>query len=397
MEQLFEFSRRKINKVSSGFIRFMMPHIDWDQKLIGITGARGCGKTTFLLQRITQMHIAPDEVLYISLDNPHLLTKSLFYIADDFVKMGGKYLFLDEVHKYPQWSSDIKNIYDTFHEIKIVFTGSSALNIYKGSHDLSRRALLYSMPGLSFREFIQLEHNISFKAFTLNQIITDHAKIEHEINSKIKPVKLFREYLSHGFYPFFKESKNAYHEKLLNVLSLVIESDLPGIFNMDYKTVIKMKKLMVLLADMVPFTPNIDKLARQVETTRDNLLKQLYYLDKAQIVKWMSSEAQGINYLNKPEKLYLHNPNLFYALSSNVPETGSLRESFFLSQVSVNHKVTIPKKGDFLVDGKKTFETGGKSKTAKQVNGLKNAYVVKDNLEYGSGNNLPLWLFGFLY
>ncbi len=397
MDQLFEFSRRKINKASLDFIRFMMPLIDWDQRLIGITGARGCGKTTFLLQRITQMHIASDEVLYISLDNPHLLTKSLFYIADDFVKMGGKYLFLDEVHKYQQWSSDIKNIYDTFPEIKIVFTGSSALDIYKGSHDLSRRALLYSMPGLSFREFIQLEHKISFKAYTLHQIITNHVTIESEINSQIKPIKLFREYLSYGFYPFFKESKNAYHEKLINVLSLVLESDLPGIFNMDYKTVVKMKKLMILLADMVPFTPNIDKLARQVETTRDNLLKQLYYLDKAQIVKWMSSEAQGINYLNKPEKLYLHNPNLFYALSSNLPEAGSLRESFFLSQVSVNHKITIPPKGDFLVDGKQTFEIGGQNKTAKQVQGLKNAYIVKDNIEYGSGKNLPLWLLGFLY
>ncbi len=397
MDQLYSYSQQKISKTKLDFVRFLMDKIDWKQRLIGITGARGCGKTTLMLQRIKVMNLKVEEVLYISLDNIHLVNKPLFLIADEFAKMGGRYLFLDEVHKYPNWSSDIKNIYDLFPELQIVFTGSSVLDIYKGSHDLSRRAIHYKLPGLSLREFIEFEYGIKIKESTLEDILFNQADIANDINKRIKPLKVFNEYLRNGYYPFYQESKDNYSEKLLNTINLVIETDLPGVFAMDFRTVLKIKKLLVLISNLVPFTPNIEKLARQIESTRDNLLKQLYYLDKAQIVKWLSKNSSGINFLNKPDKLYLQNTNLAFALS-DIPNQGTLRETFFINQLTVNNIITLPKSaGDVLVNGKYLFEIGGKNKNNKQLEGLDKAYIVKDGIEFGVNKTIPLWMFGFIY
>jgi len=371
--------------------------IDWEARMIGISGARGAGKTTLLLQYMKIRLPVNAEALYASLDDIYFAENPLIFLAEEFYKKGGEYLFLDEVHKYPDWSRELKNIYDNLPGLKIVFTSSSALDIYKGAFDLSRRALVYNLPGLSFREFIELKYRISLQSYSLKQILSESKKIGSEILDKIKPLKFFEDYLKFGYYPFFIESEKNYYDKLTNILNLVLESDLPTIFKIDYYSVMKIKKMLSVLSRIVPYKPNIEKLALQADTTRDTLLKFLFYLEKAGIVKWLSKDTFGINYLNKPDKLYLNNTNLMYALTNEKPDTGNLRETFFLNQLLVKHSVSYPGKGDFLVDGKYLFEVGGSSKNTKQIAGLENAFIAADDIEFPDGRKIPLWLFGFLY
>jgi predicted AAA+ superfamily ATPase len=318
-------------------------------------------------------------------------------LLKNIIKKGGDYLFLDEVHKYPNWSQELKNIYDNLPKLKVVFTSSSALDIYKGSHDLSRRAMVYNLPGLSFREFIELKYQFSFEVIGLEQILEGKNTQVFHILEKIKPLKLLDEYLQNGYYPFFVEADKNYLARLINIVNQVLENDLPTIYHIDFYSVLKIKKMLAVLSRIVPYKPNIQKLVSQSGTTRDSLLKFLFYLEKAEIVNWLTKDTFGINYLNKPDKLYLNNTNLMYALASEKPNIGNIRETFFFNQLRVNHKVSYPENGDFLIDDKYLFEIGGQNKSQKQIDGIENAFIAADGIEYSVGNKIPLWLFGFMY
>lgn len=396
MERLKSLSNDALRRVPTTFKRYLFDKINWDRQLIGISGARGSGKTVILLQYLKSIEKA-SEGLYVSLDDVYFSQNKLVYFAEEFAKFGGKYLMLDEVHKYPNWSQEIKNIYDSLPDLKIVFTSSSALEIHKGSHDLSRRAIMHNLAGLSFREFIELKHNVKFDTYILKEILEDNTEITLLINNNVKPIPLFKEYLQEGYYPFFLNTETDYLKQLVNVINLVVENDLPAIYKIDFSSILKIKNLLYIISKIAPYKPNIEKLAKQTNTSRETLLKYLFYLDKAQVLQCLGSDAAGINYLNKPEKIFLGNTNIAYAFSDNSADTGSIRETFFLNQLSINHTVTYPKQGDFMIDQKYLFEVGGKSKTQKQIAGIENAYIAADNIEYGFRNKIPLWLFGFMY
>ncbi|MEA3494439.1 MAG: AAA family ATPase [Bacteroidota bacterium] len=396
MERLKRLSDDAVRITPMRFKRYLIDKINWDKQLIGISGARGCGKTILLLQHLKSLK-EKEKAIYVSLDDVYFSKNKLIYFAEEFSQIGGKYLMLDEVHKYTNWSQEIKNIYDTLPDLKVVFTSSSALEIYKGSHDLSRRATVHNLTGLSFREFIELKYKIKFPVYSLSEILKNNSNTYANIKEQIKPLEYFNEYLKEGYYPFFLIEKEDYSNQLVNTINLVIENDLPAIYKIDFSSVIKMKKMLFIISRISPYKPNIEKLGRQTNTSRETLLKYLFYLDKAQIIQWLGSNAYGINYLNKPDKLFLGNTNIAYSLANEKPDVGSIRETFFLNQLKQNHVVTYPKQGDFLVDNKYLFEIGGKNKTQKQIKGIKNSYIAADDIEYGYKNIIPLWLFGFLY
>ncbi|MEA1898175.1 MAG: AAA family ATPase [Bacteroidota bacterium] len=397
MKRLQESSSKSIREAPEIFTRFLMNDINWNNQLIGISGARGAGKTTLLLQYLKKNFQFDEEVLYISLDDIYFAENTLIEFAEQFEKEGGKLLVLDEVHKYKYWSHDLKLIYDRFGSLKVIFTSSSALEIYKGSHDLSRRLILYYLPGLSLREYSLFEYNIDLPVLTINDVLKRTREISMSLPPDIKPIKLFKEYREYGYYPYFTKSIDSYRIQLLSTLNVVMESDLPAIFNIDFKSVLNLKKLVSIIARLVPYKPNVRKLAEQIGVTWETLLRYLFYLEKAQIVKWIGRDTHGINYLNKPEKLYLQNTNLIYALAEESANIGAIRETFVLNQLSVNHTMTYPGSGDFLLDGKYTLEVGGKNKSLSQIRGINDAYLVKDDIEFGAEGIIPLWMFGLLY
>jgi len=398
MQQLFTTFYQQLNRVSTDFKRYLYTEIHWQNRLIAIVGSRGTGKTTLLLQHIKLNNpVVSSEVLYASLDNLWFSTHSLMYLADEFSKQGGKKLYLDEVHNYIGWSREIKNIYDSYPDMKIVFTGSSLLEVYKGEADLSRRAITYHLYGLSFREFLEFEYGIKLAAISVDEIISNHVNFATLIASKIKPLVAFNEYIRYGYFPYYKEDKELYPIRLLSTLNTIIELDLPALERIDYYSVVKIKKLFAVLAALVPFTPNISQLSHDVETTRVSLLNYLYYLEKAQAIMLLSKESSGIKQMAKPDKVYLENTNYAYALGAEQTNIGSVRESFFMNQVRVKNRITFSNIVDFKVSGKYNIEIGGKNKTKKQIAGLDNAYNVIDNIEIGFGNQIPLWLFGMTY
>ena len=398
MEKLFQYSASRIKSVDTSFKRYLWDKINWDNRLIAVTGARGSGKTTLLLQYIREkLNETPDEVIYVNLDDLYFSKNSLVDFADDFVKKGGKHLFLDEIHKYKNWSQEIKNIYDYFPELKIVATGSSALDIYKGDADLSRRAVMYKLNGLSFREFIELKYDYEFPVFELSDLLSDASKKSELILQKIRPLKPFQEYLQYGYYPFFREGEAEFQDRLKKTVNYLLETDLPSVENINFNTVHSLRKLTSVLAEIVPYRPNILKLSQIIGISRETLLRYLYLLEKADLLILLQSGIQGISKMNKPEKIYLQNPNLVNCLAYNPPNRGTIRETFFLSQLNVSNTVNWSEKGDFLVDGKYIFEIGGKNKTRKQIAGLNDAYIAADDIEYAQQNRIPLWLFGFLY
>jgi predicted AAA+ superfamily ATPase len=396
MERLKRLSIEATRRVPTEFQRFLLQQIDRDMQMTGIVGARGSGKTILLLQMMKSL---PDKnnAMYVSLDDIYFTENKLVYFAEEFHSLGGKYLFIDEVHKYPGWSQELKNIYDNLPGLKVVFTASSALDIYKGSYDLSRRVMMYHLPGLSFREFLTLKYKIKLPALTLEDILSSNDDLYIEINEKIKPLPLFDEYLKTGYFPFFINAGKNYSKLLLNTVNLIIENDLPSIYNLDYNSSLKLKRLLVVISKLVPFKPNIEKLAKQIGISRDTLLRYLFYLDKAHLLNRLFKNTSGISILNKPEKIYLSNTNLAYSLSDNTPDIGNIRETFFLNQLLVSHTLTYPAKGDFVVDGKYHFEIGGKNKTSKQIAGIEDAFVAADGIEYRFGNKIPLWVFGLMY
>jgi len=398
MQQLFSIFYQQLNRVSTEFKRYLYSEIHWQNRLIAIVGSRGTGKTTMMLQHIKLNYRSlSGEVLYASLDSLWFSTHSLVYLADEFAKQGGKVLYLDEVHHYMGWSREIKNIYDSHPEMKIVFTGSSLLEVYKGEADLSRRAITYHLYGLSFREFLAYEYDLKLDPVTVDEIMLNHTNLAMTIGAKIKPLVAFNEYIRYGYFPYYKEDKELYPIRLLATLNTIIELDLPATERIDYYSVVKIKKLFAVLASLVPFTPNVSQLSHDIETTRVSLLNYLYYLEKAQAIMLLSIESSGIKQMAKPDKIYLGNTNYAYALSGEQANIGSVRESFFMNQVRVKNKVSFSNTVDFKVSGKYNIEIGGKNKTKKQIVGLDNAFTVLDNIEIGYSNQIPLWLFGLTY
>lgn len=398
MERLFQFSASRIQAVDVSFKRYMHKKINWNNRLIGITGARGVGKTTLLLQYIREnLAEFPDEVIYVNMDDLYFSRNTIVDFAGEFVKRGGKYLFIDEVHKYRNWSQEIKNSYDYFPDLKIVFTGSSALDIHKGEADLSRRAIVYTMQGMSFREFIELKYGHQFPEIQLEDMLSKAPVFISPILDKIKPIKYFEEYLQLGYYPFFTEGETEFSVRLKQTVNHVLDNDLPSVENIDFNAIHYLRKLISILAEIVPYKPNILKLSQQIGISRETLMRYLYLLEKADLLMLLQTDKEGIVKMNKPEKVYLNNPNLIYTLTDSSANLGTSRETFFFNQLKVSHLVKWTENGDFAVDGKYIFEIGGKNKTSKQIAGIENAYVAADNIEFAYQNRIPLWLFGFLY
>ena len=395
MEQLIALSNKKLASTDTGFKRYLYEKINWNNQLIVIKGAKGVGKTTLLLQHIKESFRDYSKTLYVSMDHIWFSNHSLLELAERFCAYGGTHLFLDEVHKYENWETEVKNIFDFYPELHVVITGSSLLRL-EGSlkGDLSRRARQYDMAGMSFREFLEFEKNISFPIQTLDEIVTRHSYMAAELATSTKVLPLFNEYLQHGYYPFYKNSEDGFLERLQSVVDSVIEVDVPAVSNIEYATVRKMKRLVSLLSASSPYTPNITTLCKQLETSRNNALKMLDLVDKADIIRQLYTSA-GFGSMTRPSKVLFNNSNLAYAFSGT--NIGTVRESFFASQLAVDHELIMPDAGDIMVDSRYLFEIGGRKKGFTQIKDIPGSYIAADDIEIGGGNKIPLWVFGLLY
>ena len=396
MEDLLIEFQSKIANVSIDIERYLVQKIDLNNRLIVVKGARGSGKTTMLLQ-LAKLNLPLSTTLYISLDHIYFFDNKLYDLAKQFAQYGGKFLLLDEVHKYPNWSREIKLIYDNFPELNVIFTSSSMLEIYKSESDLSRRAVTYDLKELSFREFIEFETGKKFSTYSFLDIINNHNTIATDVLKKIKPLPLFEKYLKIGAYPYYKENEESYIQKLQNTINLIIEIDINAVEDLQYDTLIKLKKLLITIASSVPFTPNITKLSEKIAVSRNTLVQSIKILERAGLVNELYKDTSGIGVLTKPEKLYLNNSNLMFALAKENTNVGNVRETFFLNQFKNLHEVNLSTTADFLIDKTYTFEIGGKNKTKKQIATTEKAYVAKDSIEIGFGNIIPIWIFGFMY
>jgi predicted AAA+ superfamily ATPase len=399
MERIVEKFRKKLSLTSLYFTRSLMDEINWEARMIGIKGARGVGKTTMMLQYIKKHFEQDPAVLYISLDDIWFSDNKLADLADRFVKQGGKLLFLDEVHKYPGWSRELKNIYDDFPELKIVFTGSSLLEIMDARADLSRRAIVYRMQGLSFREYLNFELGLNLNSHSLDEVLQNHLKISGEVTSEIKPLKHFSHYLREGYYPFYKEIPELYSMRLGEIMNMIIEIELPLLRGVDVSNSSKIKQMLLIISESAPFIPNISKLSERTGINRNTFISYLNFLSEAGLLRNLYRDAFGITRLQKPEKIFLENTNIAFALNNGLPDKGNIRETFFANQLSYSHSLTIPDNGDFLADESKTFEIGGRGKDNKQLNKatVSTGFIASDDIEFGNGNKIPLWMFGFLY
>lgn len=390
MEKLFEKSRIRIAEVTTDFIRDIHDEIAWDDRLVAIIGARGVGKTTLLLQHI-KLYDNAATALYVSADDLWFTSHTLVELADTFYKNGGKILYIDEIHRYSNWSVELKNIYDTYSGLKVVYTGSSILDIRRGGADLSRRHLEYMMYGLSFREYLILAYGIKLPVSSLEDVLSH--RVQFPVN-EYRPIALFKEYMRMGYYPFFRQINC--HTRLQQVVDQVLDVDIPKYAELSLTTIEKLKRLMYVISQSVPFKPNYSKLGRDLECHRTSLSDLVLLLDKTQMIQILRDDSFGVSSLGKVDKIYLGNTNLAYALSDNEPEIGNLRETVFLTSVKPKYDVMSSSVSDFKI-GKYTFEVGGKNKKQKQIQGVDNAYIVKDDIEYGHLNVVPLWAFGFLY
>lgn len=398
MERIRVKSLHLQSETYTGYVRQLYQHVDWSDRLIGVLGARGTGKTTLLLQRLKLSHKNPDTALYISMDDIYFSTHTLIEFAETFRMQGGKTLFIDEVHKYPSWAREIKNLYDTYSDLQMIFTGSSVIDIHLQEADLSRRAVFYELTGLSFREFLYFKGIYSSVHFTLEEILQNHSEIALKMNKEFRPIPHFQDYLDHGYYPFFKENLNTYFIRIEQVIRFIVETELRFVDGFDVNNTNKVLQLLSILSENVPFKPNISKLSEKIGISRQTVVQYLHYLEKARLINTLNAAGVSISTLQKPEKIYLENPNLHRAIASTIPNPGSRRESFLLNQLrNAKHEVSLPNHGDFLVNRKYTIEVGGKNKGNEQLKGIEQAYFAADNMEIGVGNKIPLWLFGFLY
>jgi len=397
MEKQFSYFNQRLATISMEVVRPLIELLNQPHRMIGIKGARGVGKTTLLLQYAKESLPLDQRTLYASLDDPWFSNRSLTDFADDFVKQGGTTLLLDEVHHYPNWSENLKFIYDQFPGLRILFTGSSVLHIDSSTADLSRRAISRTLYGLSFREYLNWTYGTHLGPVPIENILSDHLGIARTINEQIKPIKAFREYTQRGVYPFSFENNEIFLEKLRETSRIAIESDLRSYHQLGPDMVDYLLKLLSVLADTVPLIPNITKLSERIGTTRNTLIHLLNYLEKAQLIHRLYKKAEGITRLQKPDKLYLNDPNLMFALSWSDVDKGALRETFFVHQVRPAHSLRLANHGDFIVDENYIFEIGGKNKTNKQIRKVDNGFIAADDIEFGYGNKIPLWMFGLLY
>lgn len=396
IQSLIDNYHRRIVKTPVKFRRYLYHKINWDVRMIGIKGARGVGKTTMLLQHIVDTYKNIDRVIYASLDDLWFQTHSLMDLVDWADRHGIERLYLDEVHRYPQWALVLKNIYDNYPDIRIAYTSSSILNMDNSQVDLSRRQTLYMLNGLSFREFLEFEDVVKMQSLPLGQLIENHVKVAMDITKSQKIIPLFEQYLEHGYYPFYKAVGDDFQERLRSVVSVVIENDLPAVESVSYETIQKTKRLLMLICSQVPFEPNMTALWKQLETNNDLGLKMLYALDKAQILSLLTTNSKNYKHLYKPDKIFLSNSNLMHALCPTV-DKGNERETFFLSMTSAVAEVKTPQMGDFIVDGKFLFEVGGRRKSFAQIKDIPESFLAVDDTEIGFGNRIPLWMFGLIY
>lgn len=393
---LIDFYHSKLSQVTLEFKRYLFDKINWKTRVIGIKGERGVGKTTLLIQRIKEKYPNPDDTFYISLDHFWFRTHTLQDLISFLHGRGITEIYIDEAHKYEGWSTILKNLYDQYADLRIVYTGSSMLALDNSIADMARRQSLYTLKSMSFREYLEYEKIVKVKPVSLETLLKSHSKIAIDITSKTKVLLHFEKYLQHGVYPFYREAGEDFLSMLQNVVKLVIESDLPAVEKISWPTIDKCKKLFMIIAENVPLQPNIEKLAAAMATTRNTLLSLLYNLDKAEIIELLTVELKNYKRLVNPEKIYLGNTNLMYAFSPEI-NVGTMRETFFIDQISSVGSVQMPKKGDFLVDGKYLFEIGGEGKTFEQIADEPDSYLGIDGIETGYGNRIPLWMFGLLY
>lgn len=400
----FQEQQKVLTKVSLKTKRYLYGQISWSERCIAVLGQRGVGKTTLMLQYIKEHYKNRDTALYISVDNPYFKSISLYEFALAFERQGGKVLFIDEVHKYRDWSSHIKSIYDMT-ALKVVFSGSSMLQISSTDADLSRRSVVYRLANLSFREYLEMAGVYSSKAYDLTDILTDHVAIASEVMQSIKPLKHFNDYLRFGCYPFFNEGLATYNQKLIAIVNQILETDLPYIENINFSQIDKIKKLLYILAVSVPFTPNISKLSAATEISRVTMGDYMRYLELASLTNRVGSVAKGYSKLQKLDKLYLYNTNLAYAIN-RIPDIGTARETFFVNQTRsffyhspslLEDDISLSENGDFILLGTHVVEVGGKNKGFEQIKDIPSSYVAADDCEVGYKNKIPLWLFGFLY
>ncbi len=388
MERLYEFFNKKIKETPTAFHRYKYSEIKWNGRFFGVVGPRGVGKSTILLQYIKE-NLSTADTLYVSADHLYFTTNSLVDLADRFVKMNGKHLFIDEIHKYPEWSRELKQIYDTHSELQVVISGSSILDIYKGMADLSRRVPIYEMQGLSFREYLMLFQGIEVPAYSLEDILA------HKVTIPIAhPLPLFQDYLKRGYYPFGNDEE--FEMELMQIINQTMEVDLPQFLETNVAVGRKLKHLLMVIAKSVPFKPVMQKLADVTAISRNNMPDYLIHMERAGMIVQLRDNTGGIRGLGKMEKLYLDNTNLIYTLTPKEAEIGNVRETFFMNQMRVRHDVVSSSVSDFQIDDK-TFEIGGRKKGQKQIENVSNGYVVKDDIETGYANVIPLWTFGLNY
>lgn len=398
MENLRQKSNLIVKQQAMAIVRPLAKKIDWNDRLISILGARGTGKTTLILQHIKENYGLNTEAIYVTMDDIYFTDNLLSDFAQDFRQNGGKIIFIDEVHKYPNWAREIKNIYDFYKDLKIVFTGSSIIDISRQNTDLSRRAVQYELTGLSFREFLSFTEIVNLETISLMELFKHHIEIAHDLTSKFRPLQFFNEYLKHGYYPFFVENINTYYLKLEKVVRLIIEEDLQFIAGFNPHHSRKIYQLLYILSTNVPFKPNVSNLSEKTGISRNMIIEYLYYLNNAKLINSLSAAGKSISSLQKPDKIFLENTNLSFALSPANTDKGSLREAFFMNQLkNAGHEISLPLKGDFYIDDKYTFEIGGKGKSTKQLNGVDYSFIAFDDMESGINNKIPLWMFGLLY
>lgn len=398
METLYNKHRILISQASLDIVRDMMTTISWDRQLVAIRGSRGVGKTTLMRQYIKQRYgTQAGEALYCAMDSIYFTNHSLLDLAERFHTMGGKHLFLDEVHKYPTWSKEVKEIIDLWPDMKVTFTGSSLIQILNADADLSRRVLSYTMPGLSFREYLRFYKNIHLPAHTLQELLTDADGICDEVCRVCHPQPLFEEYLRVGYYPFYDGEEVEYYSRIENVVSFIIDQEMTQFCGVDPAYTRKLKAMMLYLADNIPYEVNIAKLSAYLELNKTTVLSYLSSMQRAELLHLLYTDNKSVTKMQKPDKVYVHNPNILCALSSQL-NIGTLRECFVVNQLSTRHTVEYGKEqGDFKVDGTITFEVGGRDKSFEQIADLPHSYILADGIEHPIGKKLPLWIVGMLY
>ena len=397
IEGLYLTSNRMVARTTTTFHRYLYEQIKWNARMIGIKGARGVGKTTMLLQRIKEeFHESPEKALYVSLDNMWFKTHSLSEVVEYHYTHGGTHIFIDEIHKYENWQTLIKNIADEYPDLHVVYTSSSMLKIDQNEGDISRRQLVYTLHGMSFREYLAFEGIMEIPAITLDDLLTTHQRLAMDITADVRVLGHFETYLKHGYYPFYKKDGDGFELRLQSVIRTVLYEDLPAVEDISYETIRKTERMLMILAEHVPQTPNMNELYSQLETNRNLGMKMLYLLERAALLSLLTSEAKNMKQLVKPDKIFLNNSNLMYALSTNI-QIGTVREVFFNNQLAVTNEVNYPKQGDFLINHKYLFEVGGRKKSFEQIKDVPDSYLAVDSTETGHGNRIPLWMFGLLY